>query len=89
MGITSVFVPGGGEDQIAQWSQVRRKAAHVARNLGLRQTSCTGLRWAELNKQVRASPIIESSRRPIAVSSVKVYCEASWSTPQTAAMLEP
>ena len=36
MGITSVFVPGGGEDQIAQWAQVQDEGGLTLRvNLGL------------------------------------------------------
>ena len=93
MGITSVFVPGGGEDQIAQWAQVQDEGGLTLRvNLGLSADFVHGLAdAAELHKQIAGlDDYRRFARGLIAVSSVKVYCDGVMEYPaQTAAMLEP
>ena len=93
MGITSVFVPGGGEDQIAQWAQVQEEGGLTLRvNLGLSADFVHGATaGAELHKQVASlADYRKFAKGLIAVSSVKVYCDGVMEYPaQTAAMLAP
>lgn len=93
MGITSVFIPGTGEEQIARWAQVRDEGGLTLR-AGIAVAAdfvhdTTDL--AELRKRVAA---LDGYKRHagglIAISSVKVYCDGVLEYPaQTAAMLKP
>jgi len=92
-GITSVFVPGGGEDEIAQWAKVQDEGKVTLRaSLGLSasfvhgSTDLTDLRTkiAALNDYKRYA------RGLLEVTSVKVYCDGVMEYPaHTGAMLKP
>ena len=93
MGITSVFVPGGGEERIARWARVQDEGALTLRaNLGL---SADFVHEAtdpeELRKRIAAlDEYRKLAKGLIAVSSVKVYCDGVLEYPaHTAAMLKP
>jgi predicted amidohydrolase YtcJ len=93
MGITSVFLPGGGEDSIALWAKVQDEGRLTLRaNLGLSAgfVHDTG-DLAELRRQIVAlDGCRKYARGLIAVSSVKVYCDGVMEFPaHTAAMLRP
>jgi predicted amidohydrolase YtcJ len=93
MGITSVFIPGGGEDQIARWAQVQDEGGLTLRaNLGLSADFVHDVaEVAELRKRITAlDDYRKYAKGLIAVSSVKVYCDGVMEYPaQTAAMLKP
>lgn len=93
MGITSVFVPGGGEDEIAQWARLRDEGKLTLRvNLGLSADFVRGnADLADLRKKIAA--LNDPKRHAgglIDVTSVKVYCDGVMEYPaHTAAMLKP
>jgi predicted amidohydrolase YtcJ len=93
MGITSVFVPGGGEDQVAYWATVQDEGRLTLRaNLGLSADFVHGASdVAELRNRIEELDNFRKyAKGLIAVSSVKVYCDGVMEYPaQTAAMLKP
>jgi predicted amidohydrolase YtcJ len=94
MGITSVFVPGGGEDQVTSWSKVQDEGGLTLRvNLGLSVDSFVHgtSDVAALRQQIaQLDDYRKYAQGLIAVSSVKVYCDGVMEYPaQTAAMLRP
>jgi predicted amidohydrolase YtcJ len=93
MGITSVFIPGGGEDQIADWAKVQDEGGLTLRaNLGLSADFVHGATdAAALRKQIaQLDDYRKYAKGLIAVSSVKVYCDGVMEYPAlTAAMLKP
>ncbi len=93
MGITSVFVPGGAEDEIAQWAKVQEDGGLTLRaNLGLSASFVRGNSdLADLRKNIAALDGYKRfARGLIEVTSVKVYCDGVMEYPaQTAAMLAP
>ena len=93
MGITSVFVPGGGEDEIARWAKIQDEGTMTLRaNLGLSAPFVHGdTDVADLRKKIFALDGYKKyARGLIAVTSVKVYCDGVMEYPaQTGAMLKP
>jgi predicted amidohydrolase YtcJ len=93
MGITSVFIPGGGEDQVELWTLVQDAGALTLRaSLGLSADFVHEVRNAdELRQRIDAlGDYRRYARGLIAVSSVKIYCDGVMEYPaQTAAMLQP
>ena len=93
MGITSVFVPGGGEDEIARWAKVQDEGKMTVRaNLGLSAPFVHGnTDVADLRKQIAALEDYKRyARGLIDVTSVKVYCDGVMEYPAlTGAMLKP
>ena len=93
MGITSVFVPGEGEDEIAQWAKLQDEGKLTLRvNLGLSANFVRGnTDLADLGKKIAALDAFKKQARGlIAVTSVKVYCDGVMEYPAfTAAMLKP
>jgi hypothetical protein len=93
MGITTVFVPGGAEDEIAEWAKVQDEGALTLRaNLGLSASFVRGnADVAALRERVAAlGKFRKYARGLIDVTSVKVYCDGVMEHPaHTGAMLEP
>ena len=93
VGITSVFIPGGGEEEIARWAKVQDEGHMTLRaNLGLSASFVHGdTDVADLRKKIAALDDYKKyGKGLIAVSSVKVYCDGVMEYPaQTAAMLKP
>ena len=93
MGITSVFVPGGGEDEIARWAKIQDEGKMTLRgNLGLSASFVHGdTDVAELRAKIAALDAYKRyARGLIEVTSVKVYCDGVMEYPaQTGAMLKP
>ena len=93
MGITSVFVPGGGEDEIARWARIQDEGKMTLRaNLGLSASFVHGHPDpVSLRKKIAALDEYKKfAKGLIAVTSVKVYCDGVMEYPaQTAAMLKP
>jgi len=93
MGITSVFVPGGGEDEIARWAKVQDEGKMTVRaSLGLSAPFVHGnTDVAELRKKIAAlEDYKRHARGLIDVTSVKVYCDGVMEYPAlTGAMLKP
>ncbi len=93
MGITSVFVPGGGEDEIARWAKTQDGGKMTLRaNLGLSASFVHGSTdVADLRKKIAALDDYKRyARGLIEVTSVKVYCDGVMEYPaQTGAMLKP
>jgi predicted amidohydrolase YtcJ len=93
MGITSVFLPGGTEDRIAQWAKVQEEGGLTLRaNLGLSASFVRGNSdVADLRKQIAALDEYKHfARGLLSVTSVKVYCDGVMEFPaHTAAMLAP
>ncbi|PYT12970.1 MAG: hypothetical protein DMF51_11940 [Acidobacteria bacterium] len=92
-GITAVFVPGGGEEEIAQWARVQdQKQMTVRANLGLSAPFAHGTTDpAALRQRIAALDEFKKyARGLIAVTSVKIYCDGVMEYPaHTAAMLKP
>jgi predicted amidohydrolase YtcJ len=92
-GITSIFVPGGGQDQIAAWSRLQDEGRMTVRaDLGLSASFVRGnTDTADLDRQIAAlEPFKKRAKGLIAVDAVKVYCDGVMEYPaQTAAMLTP
>ncbi len=93
MGITSVFVPGGGEEEIAQWARLQDEGRLTLRvDLGLSAGFVRGnADLADLKAKIAAlNDYKRFARGLIGVSSVKVYCDGVMEYPaHTAAMLKP
>ena len=92
-GITAVFVPGHGEDEISQWATVQDEGKLTLRvNLGLSASFVH-----EINDTValrtRIAALDDAKRQArglIEVSSVKIFCDGVMEYPaHTAAMLKP
>jgi predicted amidohydrolase YtcJ len=92
-GITSIFVPGGGESQIASWSELQKQGRLTVRaDLGLSASFVRGNRdAADLDRQIaELDAFRKQAQGLIAVNAVKVYCDGVMEYPaQTAAMLAP
>ncbi len=92
-GITAVFVPGGGEDEIGQWAKVQdEKKMTVRANIGLSAPFAHGATDpAALRQKIAALDGYKKyARGLIEVTSVKIYCDGVMEYPaQTAAMLKP
>jgi len=92
-GVTSIFIPGGGEEQIARWAKVQDEGGLTLRaNIGLSADFVHGATdVAALRKQIATlDEYRKYAKGLIAVSSVKVYCDGVMEYPaQTAAMLKP
>jgi hypothetical protein len=93
MGLTAVFVPGGGEDQIAAWAKLQEEGGLTLRlNLGLSAGFVRGNSDpADLQAKIAA---LDDHRKyaggQIDVTTVKVYCDGVMEHPAlTAAMLKP
>src|SRR3989442_1390929 len=93
MGITSVFIPGGGEEEIARWAKIQDEGNLTLRvNLGLSASFVRGNNdTADLRKEIEALNAYKKyARGLIEVSSVKVYCDGVMEPPaHTGAMLKP
>ena len=92
-GITSIFIPGDGEEQIASWAALRDQGKMTLRaNIGLSAQFVRGnADAADLRKQIA---MLDDYKKfaggLIDVTSVKVYCDGVMEYPaQTAAMLAP
>jgi predicted amidohydrolase YtcJ len=92
MGITSVFIPGGAEEQIPRWAKVQSDGGLTLRvNLGLSAGFVHDTAdVAELRKRIAAlDDYRKQAGGSLSVSAVKVYCDGVMEYPaQTAAMLE-
>jgi predicted amidohydrolase YtcJ len=92
-GITSIFVPGGGEDQIAAWSGLREQGRMTVRaDLGISASFVRGnADAADLDRRIAAlAAFRKQAKGLITVDAVKVYCDGVMEYPaQTAAMLAP
>jgi predicted amidohydrolase YtcJ len=93
MGITSVFIPGGGEDEIARWAKIQDEGRMTLRaNLGLSASFVHGNPDpVSLRKKIAALVDYKKyAKGLLSVTSVKVYCDGVMEYPaQTAAMLKP
>jgi len=91
MGITTVFIPGGGEAQIAPWAKVQDEGKMTLRaNIGLSASFVRGNSdLADLRRQITAlGDYKKYARGLIEVRSVKVYCDGVMEYPaHTGAML--
>jgi predicted amidohydrolase YtcJ len=92
-GITTLYIPGGGEDEIAEWAALQDQGRMTVRaGIGLSAPFVRGNRDAEdLRRQIAALDQYKKyARGLITVDSVKVYCDGVMEYPaQTAAMLAP
>ena len=92
-GITSIFVPGGGESQIASWSRLQEQGRMTVRaDLGLSASFVRGNHdAADLDRRIAELDAFKKQAKGlIAVNAVKVYCDGVMEYPaQTAAMLAP
>jgi predicted amidohydrolase YtcJ len=92
-GITSIFVPGGGEDQIASWSRLQDEGRMTVRaDLGLSAGFVRGnADKADLDRRIASLEAFRKQAKGlITVDAVKVYCDGVMEYPaQTAAMLAP
>ncbi len=91
MGITSVFLPGGVEDEITRWAKVQNDGRLTLRaNLGLSASFVRGnADVTDLRRQIAAlSAFKKYAGGLIDVTSVKVYCDGVMEYPaHTGAML--
>ena len=92
-GITSIFVPGGGENQIAFWAALQDQGRMTLRaDLGLSASFVRGSHdAADLDRRIaELAAFKKQAKGLIAVDAVKVYCDGVMEYPaQTAAMLAP
>ena len=92
-GITSVFVPGGGQDQITWWAELQKQGRMTLRaDLGLSAAFVRGNQdAADLHRQIKELDAFKAQAGGlIAVNAVKVFCDGVMEFPaQTAAMLAP
>jgi predicted amidohydrolase YtcJ len=92
-GITSIFIPGGGEDEIASWAALQEQGKMTLRaDVGLSASFVRGnTDAADLARKIAAlDPYKKFAKGLIAVDAVKVYCDGVMEYPaQTAAMLAP
>jgi len=93
VGITSVLIPGGGEDEIALWAALQDQGKVTLRaNIALSAGFVRGNPdLKELNLKIAAlADYRKFARGLIDVTTVKVYCDGVIEYPaQTAAMLAP
>jgi predicted amidohydrolase YtcJ len=93
VGITSVFIPGEGEGQLAAWAKVQDEGKLTLRaNIGLSADFVRGQADpARLQQQIDALGAYKQyARGQLAVTSVKVYCDGVLEYPaQTGAMIKP
>ena len=93
VGITSVYIPGSGEEEIAQWATLQDQGKMTVRaDIGLSASFVRGnADAADLRRRIDAlAEYKKYARGMIAVDSVKVYCDGVMEYPaQTAAMLVP
>ncbi|HEU4401477.1 MAG TPA: amidohydrolase family protein [Candidatus Polarisedimenticolia bacterium] len=93
MGLTSVFIPGEGEKEIADWARLQDEGKLTLRvNVGLSAGFVRGNGdVADLRRKIAALDDYKKyARGLIDVTSVKVYCDGVMEYPaQTAAMLKP
>ena len=93
VGITSVFIPGDGEDEIALWAALRDQGKMTLRaNIGLSAQFTRGSTDPEdLDRRIAAlGDYRKFAGGLIDVTSVKIYCDGVMEYPaQTAAMLAP
>lgn len=92
-GITSIFIPGGGEREIASWAALQEQGKMTLRaDVGLSASFVRGnTDAADLARQIAALDDYKKyAKGLIAVDAVKVYCDGVMEYPaQTAAMLAP
>ena len=92
-GITSIFIPGGGEEEIAAWGALQDQGRMTLRaDVGLSASFVRGNSdAADLDRRIAAlAGYKKYARGLIAVDAVKVYCDGVIEYPaQTAAMLAP
>lgn len=92
-GITAVFIPGGGEDEIAQWARLQDEGGLTLRaNLGLSASFVLGTpEAARLRERIDALGAYKRyAKGLIDITSVKVMCDGVMEYPAlTAAMLAP
>jgi predicted amidohydrolase YtcJ len=92
-GITSIFIPGGGEEEIAQWAALQDKGRMTVRaGVGLSASFVRGNTDAQdLKRRIDAlAEYKKYAKGLITVDAVKVYCDGVMEYPaQTAAMLAP
>ncbi len=93
MGLTAVFVPGKGEDQIAAWAKLQDEGGLALRlNVGLSADFVRGNSdLADLRAKISAlGDFKKYAGGLIDVTTVKVYCDGVMEYPaHTAAMLAP
>src|SRR5262245_32118437 len=93
VGITSVYLPGGGEEEIAQWAVLQDQGRMTVRaDIGLSAWFVRGNSdAADLRRRIDAlADYKKYARGMIGVDSVKIYCDGVMEYPaQTAAMLAP
>jgi len=93
VGITSVLIPGGGEDEIALWAALQDQGKMTLRaNIGLSAGFVRGNQdAADLQRKIAAlADYKKFARGLIDVTTVKIYCDGVIEYPaQTAAMLAP
>ena len=92
-GLTSIFIPGGGEEQIAQWAALQDQGRMTVRaDVGLSASFVRANADAQdLKRRIDALAAYKKyAKGLIAVDAVKVYCDGVMEYPaQTAAMLAP
>jgi predicted amidohydrolase YtcJ len=92
-GITSIFIPGGGEEEIAQWAALQEKGKMTVRaGVGLSASFVRGnVDAQDLKRRIDAlAEYKKYAKGLITVDAVKVYCDGVMEYPaQTAAMLVP
>jgi predicted amidohydrolase YtcJ len=92
-GITSIFIPGGGEEQIASWAALQEQGKMTLRaDVGLSASFVRGNHdAADLDRKIAALAAYRKyAKGLITVDAVKVYCDGVIEYPaQTAAMLAP
>lgn len=92
-GVTSIFIPGGGEEEIAQWAALQDRGKMTVRaGVGLSASFVRANADAQdLKHRIDAlGEYKKYAKGLITVDSVKVYCDGVMEYPaQTAAMLAP
>ncbi|HYV84891.1 MAG TPA: amidohydrolase [Patescibacteria group bacterium] len=92
-GLTSIFIPGGGEEEIAQWAALQDQGKMTVRaGVGLSASFVRGNSDAQdLKRRIDALAAYKKyAKGLITVDAVKVYCDGVMEYPaQTAAMLAP
>jgi predicted amidohydrolase YtcJ len=92
-GITTIHIPGGGEDEIARWAALQEQGKLTLRaNIGLSAGFVRGNQDSDdLRKKIAALDAYKRFVKGlISVTTAKVYCDGVMEYPaQTAAMLEP
>jgi predicted amidohydrolase YtcJ len=92
-GITTIFIPGGGEEEIAQWAALQDQGKMTVRaGVGLSASFVRGNADAQdLKRRIDAlAEYKKYAKGLISIGAVKVYCDGVMEYPaQTAAMLAP